>query len=61
LSVSVEGDGFDTLGGFVYERLGKIASPGDRVEYDGIVIEVVTTTGRRLKKLRVTKSASLSK
>ena len=25
LSVSVEGDGFDTLGGFVYERLGKIA------------------------------------
>lgn len=59
LSVSVEGDGFDTLGGFVYERLGKIASPGDRVEYDGIVIEVVTTTGRRLKKLRVTKSAGL--
>ena len=56
LSVSVEGDGFDTLGGFVYQRLGKIASPGDRVEYDGIVIEVVTTVGRRLKKLRVTKS-----
>ena len=56
LSVSVEGDGFDTLGGFVYQRLGKIASPGDRVEYDGIVIEVVTTIGRRLKKLRVTKS-----
>ena len=59
LNVSVEGDGFDTLGGFVYDRLGKIASPGDTVEYDGILIEVVTTKGRRLKKLRVTRSTGL--
>ena len=57
LSVSVEGDGFDTLGGFVYQRLGKIPSPGDAVTYDGLTIEVISTVGRRLKRLKVTRSA----
>ena len=57
LGVSVEGDGFDTIGGFVYQRLGKIPSPGDAVEYDGLSIEVVSTAGRRLQRLRVTRSA----
>ena len=57
LRVSVEADGFDTLGGFVYQRLGRIPSTGDAVEYDGLRIEVVSTSGRRLKRLRVTSSA----
>ena len=55
LSVSLKGEGFDTLGGFIYHRLGKIPSPGDAVEYDGLNIEVVSTIGRRLSRLRVTK------
>ena len=57
LNISVESDGFDTVGGFVYQRLGKIPSSGDTVEYDGLKIEVVSTVGRRLKKLRVIRSA----
>ena len=56
LQVAVEGDGFDTVGGFVYQRLGKIPSRGDSVEYDGLRIEVVSTIGRRLKRLRVIRS-----
>ena len=56
LSISVEGDGFDTLGGFVYERLGKIPSAGDTVEHNGLRIEVISTAGRRLKRLRVSKT-----
>ena len=55
LDVEIEGDGFDTVGGFVYQRLGKIPSTGDTVDYDGIRIEVVSTIGRRPKRLRVTK------
>ena len=57
-SVSFEGEGFDTLGGFVYQRLGKIPSLGDSVEYDGLKIEVVSTAGRRLKRLRVTRTGN---
>ena len=56
--VLIEGYGFDTLGGFVYQRLGKIPSPGDVVDYDGLRIEVVSTTGRRLKSLKVTRTGS---
>ena len=55
LSTELEGDGFDTLGGFVYQRLGRIAKTGDLVVHDGLRIEVFSTAGRRVKRLRVTK------
>ncbi len=60
LNVSVAGDGFDTLGGFVFHALGKIPSPGDTVSYDGLKLEVISTVGRRLKRVRVTKVAKAS-
>ncbi|MDP7579151.1 MAG: hemolysin family protein [SAR202 cluster bacterium] len=53
LQVEVKSNGFDTIGGFVYQQLGKIPSRGDLVEYDGITIEVLSTIGRRLKTLKV--------
>ena len=56
LKVDVESNGFDTIGGFVYQQLGKIPSRGDLVEYDGITIEVLSTVGRRLKLLRVVRA-----
>ena len=55
LGISFEGDGFDTIGGFVLHELGKIPSPGDQFEYNGISIEVVSTNGRRLKSIRIKK------
>ena len=55
LNSSVENDGFDTVGGFVFDRMGKIPVVGDTVTYDGIRIEVLSTVGRRLRTLRVTR------
>ncbi len=43
----------DTLGGFIYSQLGKVPVPGERVRYDGLIIEVLTVTGRRIRKVRV--------
>ena len=57
LDVTVESDGFDTVGGFVYHKLGKIPSPGDTLTHDGLEIEVISTVGRRLKRLRVVRSS----
>jgi CBS domain containing-hemolysin-like protein len=54
LDVVVEADGFDTVGGLVYQRLGKIPTIGEKVSHDGLTIEVVSTVGRRLKTLKVT-------
>ena len=53
LGISFEGEGFDTIGGFVLHQLGKIPSPTDNLEYNGFNIEVLTTVGRRIKTLRI--------
>jgi CBS domain containing-hemolysin-like protein len=55
LEVSVESNGFDTVGGYIFDRLGKIPVVGDTVAYDGMRIEVLSTAGRRLKTLRITR------
>jgi putative hemolysin len=43
----------DTLGGFIYSQLGKVPVPGEMVRFDGLVIEVLTVIGRRIRKVRV--------
>ena len=50
---AIAGVGFDTLGGFLYSQLGKIPSPGDRLQANGLRFEVHSTLGRRIKKVRV--------
>ena len=57
INVSFEGDGFDTIGGFVLHQLGKIPSAGDKVENQDIHIEIISTTGRRVRSLRIRKTA----
>ena len=56
LGIEVVGEGFDTIGGFVFDRLGKIPVSGDTIRHDGLIIEVLNTIGRRpimLKVIRV--------
>lgn len=46
----------DTIGGFVYAGLGRIPHVGARLGADGVQIEVVSTMGHRLRKLRITRT-----
>lgn len=46
-------DEFDTLGGLVYGQLGKVPAPGDQTRVDGCTISVLSTNGRRIKKVRL--------
>ena len=57
LGVHLEAEGFDTVGGLVYRELGKMPSAGDRVMVDGVVITVQSTVGRRIRRVRVVKTA----
>jgi len=43
----------DTLGGFIYSQLGKVPAPGETIAFDGFTIEVLTVTGRRIRRVRV--------
>jgi putative hemolysin len=46
-------EGYDTIGGFLYTRLGRIPTAGDVVEEGGLRLQVTTTVGRRIKKVRI--------
>jgi len=50
----------DTLGGFIYKRLGRVPSEGDVVEYDGLRMEVLSVVGRRINTVRVTRQLPLA-
>ena len=49
----IESSDVDTVGGFVYHRLGKMPQVGDVVVTDHLSIEVVSILGRRLRRLRI--------
>ena len=51
--VDIDSDDFDTVGGFVYHHLGRIPQVGDVVDIDGLRVEVVRMTGRRLRTLKI--------
>ena len=53
LQTSLEGDGFDTLGGLLYSRFEKIPASGDELTLDGLRLQVLSTAGRRIRKVRI--------
>ena len=58
-NTAVPQEDYDTVGGLVYAALGKIPSAGDEVRVDGLTISVLSTLGRRIKKVRAVHRAGL--
>ena len=52
-----DAEDYDTIGGFVYHHLGKVPVAGDEVRVDGLTLRVLSVLGRRIKKVRATKSS----
>ena len=55
LDLQLQGEDVDTIGGLLYEQLGKVPLLGDRIDLDGVRLTVESTHGRRLRKVRVTR------
>lgn len=53
LHVRIEGEGFETFGGYILARLGRVPSTGERFDLDDLSVEVVAAERRRLSRLRV--------
>lgn len=49
-------NGIETLGGFLFERLGEVAEVGDIVAENHVTLEVTEIEGRRIKKVRIVRS-----
>lgn len=53
LGVEIEGDGFETVGGFVLSRMGRVPSVGETFSTDGLDVEVLEAERRRIHRVRV--------
>jgi CBS domain containing-hemolysin-like protein len=55
--LQIEGEDYDTVGGFVYHQLGRMPAPGDEVQAAGLDLRVMSVLGRRIKKIRVARAS----
>jgi magnesium and cobalt exporter, CNNM family len=52
LGVEVEPEGFETVGGYVLTRLGRVPAVAETFEVDGLQVEVLEADRRRIHKVR---------
>ena len=53
LQVQLPEDRSDTIGGFIYDQLGKVPVAGEIVDYNGLTAEVLEVNDRRILKVKV--------
>lgn len=53
LGVAIEEGDFETVGGLVMARAGRVPAVGERFTFDGLDIEILEAERRRIHKLRV--------
>lgn len=53
LGITIDEAGFETVGGYVLTRAGRVPATGERLEADGLSIEVLEAERRRIHKVRV--------
>jgi len=55
LKVEIEGHGFETVGGYLLSRLGRVPAVGEHLEVDGLDVEIVETEQRRITRVRMSR------
>jgi CBS domain containing-hemolysin-like protein len=53
LHVTPEGEGFETVGGYLLSRLGRVPAVGERFDVDGLCVEVLEAERRRITRVRI--------
>ena len=57
LHVEIEPEGFETVGGYVLTRVGRVPAAGESFEVDGLLVEVLEAERRRIHRVRVRRVA----
>ncbi|MFQ5748587.1 MAG: hemolysin family protein [Planctomycetota bacterium] len=47
-----EDEGYDTVAGLIFQELGRIPTPGESLQVDGVYLEVVEADDRRIRRIR---------
>jgi putative hemolysin len=51
--MTIDRDGFDTVGGLVMSHLGRVPAPGDELQLGGLRLKVLQMEGARVMQVRV--------
>ena len=54
LDTDYEQGDYDTVGGLIYDLVGSVPKEGTRVKWHGLVFEVLSVAGQRIRRVRVT-------
>ena len=57
LQVEIEEGEFETVGGYVLSRVGRVPAVGERFTFDGLEVEILEAERRRIHKVRVRRLA----
>jgi magnesium and cobalt transporter len=57
LDVDIEREGFETVGGYLLSKLGRVPAVGEKFEVDGLSVEVLDAERRRVNRVRMCKKA----
>jgi CBS domain containing-hemolysin-like protein len=60
LHVEIEPEGFETVGGYVLTRVGRVPAAGETFELDGLVVEVVEAERRRIHRVKMRRAAPVA-
>jgi CBS domain containing-hemolysin-like protein len=60
LDLEIESEGFETVGGYILSRLGRVPAVGETFELDGLFVEVLEAERRRIHKVRFRKPAVIT-
>jgi len=53
LGLEIDEGGFETVGGYVLSRVGRVPAVGERFEFDGLEVKILEAERRRIHKVRV--------
>jgi CBS domain containing-hemolysin-like protein len=55
LNVQIAREGFETVGGYLLTHLGRVPAVGERLDVDGLHVEVLDVERRRISKVRISR------
>ena len=56
LDLEIESEGFETVGGYMLSRVGRVPAVGENLDVDGMSVEVLEAERRRIHKVRIRKA-----
>jgi putative hemolysin len=60
LHVEIEPEGFETVGGYVLTRVGRVPNAGESFDVDGLTVEVLEAERRRIHRVRIRRAPAMS-